>query len=80
VVNFSVLAGATDLVGRLRAVCDQRQRFKDVQFKGPDMMSDHESSGNGIIWANDHIEYRDFHAVANKAVAGFAHLYAYDVE
>jgi len=49
------------------------------RFKSPYKMADHGLSENGINWADAHVEYKDFHTVVTEAVAGFAHLYAYDV-
>jgi len=49
------------------------------RFKSPYMMAYHGSVENGINWADDHIEYKDLHTVLNESVAGFAHLYAYDI-
>jgi len=42
-------------------------------------MADHGSIENGINWMDGHIEYKEFHTVLNEAVAGFSHLYAYDI-
>jgi len=42
-------------------------------------MADHGSSENGLNWAEGHIEYKKLRTVLTEAVAGFAHLYAYDV-
>jgi len=46
------------------------------RFKSPYKRADHGSSENGLNWADGHIEYKDLPTVLNKAVAGFAHLYA----
>jgi len=42
-------------------------------------MADHGSTENGLNWVDGHIEYKELHTVITKAVAGFAHLYAYGV-
>ena len=49
------------------------------RFKNPCKMADHGSSENGINSADGHIGYWNLHAVVTEAVAGFAHLYVYDV-
>jgi len=49
------------------------------RFKIPYKMSDHDSSENGLNWADGHIENKVLHTELTKAVAGFAHLYTYVV-
>jgi len=49
------------------------------RFKPPYKMADQSSIENGINWADGHIEYKELHTVLNKAVAVFAHLYAYGI-
>jgi len=49
------------------------------RFTPPYKMADHGPTEYGINWIDGHIEYRELHMVLNEAVAGFAHLYAYDV-
>jgi len=42
-------------------------------------MVDHVSTENCINLIDGRIEYRELHAVLNEVVAGFVHIYAYDV-
>jgi len=49
------------------------------RFKSPYKLADHESSENGLNWADGHIEYKELHTLLTEAVADFAHLYAYGV-
>jgi len=49
------------------------------RFKCPYKMGDNGSSGNGLNFADGHIEYKELHTLITEAGAGFAHLYAYVV-
>ena len=42
-------------------------------------MADHCLTENGLNWTDGHIEYKELHTVITETVAGFAHVYAYDV-
>ena len=41
-------------------------------------MRSHGNSENGLNWDDGHIPYTQLSSVLNDAVAGFAHLYAYE--
>jgi len=44
------------------------------RFKSPYKISEDCSLENGLIWADGHIEYTEFHTVITEAEAGFARL------
>ena len=49
------------------------------RFKSPYILATHVSDENGRNWVDGLIAYHELYTVANEAVAGFAHLYAYGV-
>ena len=58
------------------ASADAAETFR---VKSPYKMADHGSSENGLNWADEQIEYKEFPTVTTEAVAGFTHLYSYFV-
>ena len=79
VIDFEFLPGRqNETVVKLLYVSSANAK-KIFRFKSPYKMADHGSSENGIHWADGHVEYKELHTVVTKAVAGFAHLYAYCV-
>jgi hypothetical protein len=52
--------------------------FETFQFLSPYPMRPRGDSENGLNWDDGHIPYNQLSLVVNEAVAGFAHLYAYD--
>jgi len=62
----------------VKDLCVARAAAADTfHFKCPYKMAYHRSSGNGLNWADGHLEYKEIRTVLTVSVAGFEHLYAY---
>jgi len=54
-------------------VCDS------FRFRNSYSMTSHGADENGLNWEDGNIAYHDLYTVVSEAVAGFAHLYCYDI-
>jgi len=80
VVNdYECLRGRQNETVLKQFVVGNAAESETFRFKSPYKMADHGSSGNSLNWADGHIEYKELHTVLTKALAGFAHHYAYGV-
>jgi len=78
-IDYAFLCGRQNktIVKKLYVASDAASEA--FRFKPISKMADHGSAEKDINWIDGHIEYSELHTVLNKAVAGFAHLYAYGV-
>jgi len=78
-INYEILRGrqnetvVKDLCVASAAVSET------IRFKSPFKMAEHGSSGNGLNWTDECIEYKKLHKVIGESEADFTHLYAYVV-
>jgi len=79
VIDFEFLRGRqNELVVKELSIAAANVSYS-FRFKSPYTMTSHGSDENGLNCEDGHVTYHDLYTVANKAVAGFAHLYAYGV-
>ena len=77
VIDYEQISGTQNetIIKELSIVGDKV--LETFQFLTPYAMRPHGDSENGLNCDDWHIPYIELSSILNKAVAGFAHLYAY---
>ena len=75
VIDFEFLQGSQNETVVIELCVASATASEKFLFLNPYKMADHGSSGNGIHWADGHIEYKELHTVVTETFVGFAHLY-----
>ena len=76
-IDFEVLHGRQNEEVVKKVSVAAENVIQTFHFKPPYTMTAHGSDKNGLSWSDGQLDYEKLRETINKAVCGYAHLYAY---